>query len=382
MIVSRRLILACVFLLTLATRPAHALDPTRHISQYGHSAWRIQDGFLGATPNAIAQTADGYLWIGTATGLVRFDGVRFVPWTPPGGQPLPSSNIYSLLAARDGSLWIGTYAGLSHWVNEHLITYQAGRGAIVAILEDRYGTVWISRTGSSDQAGPLCQVIGTGMRCYGKADGIPVSDNEGGPLVEDTAGNLWTSGSTTLVHGKPGSFNTYSLSGLKPTEGMFNVGGLAANPDGSLWVGLGFPGPGLGLQQLLHGVWKPLVTPDLDGSTLAVHTLFLDRKNALWIGTDNGIYRVHEGQVDSFRTADGLSSDTINGFYEDREGNLWIATSKGMTCFVICGWLPSRVVKDSTRRKSIRCSPRAMGRSGSAAIVRCQRFIRTACLPF
>ena len=77
MIVSRRLILCCLFLLTVATQPAHALDPTRRIAQYGHTAWRIQDGFLGASPKAIAQTADGYLWIGTEAGLVRFDGVRF-----------------------------------------------------------------------------------------------------------------------------------------------------------------------------------------------------------------------------------------------------------------------------------------------------------------
>ena len=171
------------------------------------------------------------------------------------------------------------------------------------------------------------------MRCYGKADGIPDSYNDGGPLVEDTGGNLWKGGSTTLVHGKPGSFNTYTLSALKPTQGMANVMGLAANPDGSLWVGLGFPGPGLGLQQLLRGVLKPFVTPDFDGSTLAVSTLFLDRKNTLWVGTFNGMYRVHERQVDSFRSVDGLSGDMIRGFFEDREGNLWVATSKGIDMF-------------------------------------------------
>jgi len=60
-----------------------AVDPGRYISQYGHTAWRIQDGFLGGAANAIAQTTDGYLWIGTQAGLLRFDGIRFVPWTPP-----------------------------------------------------------------------------------------------------------------------------------------------------------------------------------------------------------------------------------------------------------------------------------------------------------
>jgi ligand-binding sensor domain-containing protein len=124
MIVSRRLILPCLCLLMFAPRQVHALDPTRQISQYGHTAWRIQDGFLGAKPSAIAQTADGYLWIGTQAGLVRFDGVRFVPWTSPGGKQLPSPAVWSLLAARDGSLWIGTTAGLSHLVNDDLINYQ------------------------------------------------------------------------------------------------------------------------------------------------------------------------------------------------------------------------------------------------------------------
>jgi signal transduction histidine kinase/ligand-binding sensor domain-containing protein len=334
MIVSRRLILSCVFLLTVATRPAHALDPTRHISQYGHTAWRIRDGYLGASPNAIAQTADGYLWIGTNAGLVRFDGVRFVPWTPPSGRQLPSPAVYSLLAARDGSLWIGTLAGLSHWVNQDLINYQAGRGMIVSILEDRNGTVWISRTRPSDDAGILCQVIGTGMRCHGKADGIPASDNEGGALIEDAAGNLWIGGSTGIVQGKSGAFTAYTLSGLTSTTGVDGVLSLAANPDGSLWVGTEGTGPGLGLQQLDRGVWKPFVIPGLDGSTLDVHALFLDRENALWIGTwTQGIYRVHGHEVDRFRSADGLSGDSVYRFHQDREGNLWLVTTKGIDMF-------------------------------------------------
>ena len=318
----------------VATRPAHALDPTRHISQYGHTAWSVRDGFLGAMPNAIAQTADGYLWIGTVGGLVRFDGVRFVAWTPPGGKQLPSPHVLSLRAARDGSLWIGTLAGLSHWVNQDLINYQSGRGRIVSILEDHNAMIWITRVAPSDGGGPLCQVVGTGMRCHGKAEGVPASYNDGGPLVEDAAGQLWMGSTTTLVHGKPGSFSAYTLSALKATEGMQGVAGLAANPDGSLWVGTLPSGPGLGLQQMVRGVWKPSVLPGLDGSTLAVSTLFLDRDNALWIGTaQQGIYRIHGQNVDSFRGTDGLSGDAVFAFFQDREGNLWVATSKGLDMF-------------------------------------------------
>ncbi len=332
MIVFRRLILPCLFLLAIATRPAHALDPTRHISQYGHTSWRIRDGFLGAMPNVIAQTADGYLWIGTVAGLVRFDGVRFVAWTPPGGKQLPSPTVWSLLAARDGSLWIGTQAGLSHWVNGDLMNYQAGRGLISSIVEDRNGTIWITRTRPLDDAGCLCQIIGTGMRCYGKADGIPFA--EGGTLVEDAEGNLWIGASTGLVRWKPGSFNAYTPSGLKSNENLAGVLALAASPDGSLWTGMAVTGPGLGLQQLIQGLWKPFVTSELDGSTLAVGVLFVDRENALWVGsTKQGIYRVRGRQVDHFRSADGLSSDSIYQFYEDREGSLWVATTKGIDMF-------------------------------------------------
>ena len=93
---------------------AHCLECVAALSwcgQYAHTAWTIRDGFLKGGVRSIAQTSDGYLWLVTEFGLVRFDGVRAVPWTPPSGQSLPSTNIRSLLAARDGTLWIGTLEG-------------------------------------------------------------------------------------------------------------------------------------------------------------------------------------------------------------------------------------------------------------------------------
>jgi ligand-binding sensor domain-containing protein len=85
------------------------------VSQYTHTAWKVSDGFTQGAILAIAQTPDGYLWLGTEFGLYRFDGVRAVPWRPPAGQELPSQYIYSLLVARDGSLWIGTDGGAASW---------------------------------------------------------------------------------------------------------------------------------------------------------------------------------------------------------------------------------------------------------------------------
>jgi ligand-binding sensor domain-containing protein len=90
-----------------------ALNPALDLSQYAHTAWKIRDGFPKGIINSIAQTPDGYLWLGTEFGLIRFDGNRAVPWQPPQGQNLGSSDIRALLTARDGTLWIGTAKGLA-----------------------------------------------------------------------------------------------------------------------------------------------------------------------------------------------------------------------------------------------------------------------------
>src|ERR1700688_4592685 len=94
-------------------RCVFALDPSLDINQYAHTAWRTSEGFFKGTITSIAQTPDGYLWLGTEFGLLRFDGVRYVPWQPPLGEHLPGSYIRSLLAARDGRLWISAAKGLA-----------------------------------------------------------------------------------------------------------------------------------------------------------------------------------------------------------------------------------------------------------------------------
>jgi signal transduction histidine kinase/ligand-binding sensor domain-containing protein len=319
-----------LLLLLFAPGPAAAVNPERHISQYGHTAWRTQDGFFNGTPYAIKQTADGYLWIGTANGLLRFDGVRFVRWTPPPGKQLPSSVIGGLLAARDGSLWIGTMRGLSHWTGKDLVNYPA-KVVMIPIAEDENGTIWVARAAVADGGGALCQVNNTAMRCYGKSDGIPEEIYTS--VTRDSAGDFWMGGNTSIVRWRPGSFQTYHINGMKPNvvPGVFD---LAPAPDGSLWVGMGVSGPGWGLQQLSQGEWKPFVVPGFDSSTLKVHRLLMDRQNALWVGTlGHGIYRIYSGQVEHFDSSEGLSGDTISKFFEDKEGNLWVSTDKGLDCF-------------------------------------------------
>src|SRR5262245_28073132 len=80
-------------IMLLACRCAFALDPSLDISQYAHRSWKVREGFAKSSIGPIAQTPDGYLWLGTESGLLRFDGVRAVPWQPQGGEHLPSNYI-------------------------------------------------------------------------------------------------------------------------------------------------------------------------------------------------------------------------------------------------------------------------------------------------
>src|SRR6202451_46589 len=310
---------------------ATALDPGLQISQYAHTAWRMQDGAFSGAPHVITQTTDGYLWIGTEAGLVRFDGVRFVPWTPPKGKQLPSLRIFSLKGASDGSLWIGTGSGLAHWNNEELVSYPTGR-YVESILQDPMGKIWLTRSHVQDDKGALCEIADNALRCHGLSEGIPFTFASA--LLRDDLGNFWIGGSPGLCRWKPGSAQTYLLRALQVAPGFAGVSAIARGPNGTLWVGIVRAGKDLGLRQLVQGTWKDYVVPGVDGSTLEVTDLLMDRDNALWIGTLNQeIYRVHDGKADHFRSTDGLSSDSVYSFYEDHEGDLWVVTSRGIDRF-------------------------------------------------
>jgi signal transduction histidine kinase/ligand-binding sensor domain-containing protein len=326
-----RLPLLWLLISLFVSSPARAVDPNNHISQYAHTAWRIQDGMFDGNPRVLAQTTDGYVWIGTTAGLVRFDGVRFVPWAPPDGEKLPSQRINSLLGGTDGSLWIGTAVGLSRWQNNQLTNYQDQRGVVTAIVEDADATIWINLSLSATK-NPLCKVDTSGMRCYGTADGIPPGAYWA--LAKDRQGNFWIGREQGLglIRWRPDSHDVYPLKAQKNTDA--SVSSIAVQTDGSLWTGIDVRGPGLGLQRFVDGIWKPFLSIELDGSKVSVITLLLDRENALWVGTTkNGVYRIYRDKVDHFGSAEGLSSDYVYKLFEDREGNVWVATTKGIDNF-------------------------------------------------
>jgi ligand-binding sensor domain-containing protein/two-component sensor histidine kinase len=322
----RTSIAAAAIALALSPRPTFALDPNLRITQYRHTAWRVQEGAFGGAPNAIAQTSDGYIWIGTDSGLVRYDGVRFVPWSGPAGGGSVGAPVYSLLGSSDGALWIGTATRLLRWKNNTLNEYRLGR--INSILEDRRHRIWVARSRVADSRGGLCQATGDEPRCIGGEHGMGLPYAQ--TLSEDTRGNLWVGSSSQLMKWHDGSFESYFRKELAPFQALNSVSGVAAGADGSVWAAI--PRKGLGLFHIVDGLAGKVKPEGADSER--IESPFVDRDGSLWMGTPrDGIYRMYGGRVDRFRGEDGLSSNAVTAFFQDREGNLWVATSKGLDCF-------------------------------------------------
>jgi signal transduction histidine kinase/ligand-binding sensor domain-containing protein len=330
-----RAFLSVVTILTvsLAASPAlQALDPSRQVSQYRHTAWRLADGDFNGAPAVLAQTLDGYLWIGTDTGLIRFDGVRFVPWTPPAGQHLLDPRIFSLLGAHDGSLWIGTGFSIARWKDGQLTNYPRVGGRIEAIAEDAQGTIWLARTHMADTMGPVCSLRSDQLRCYTGAEGIPFPNAL--QLANSGPGRLWIAGYSELCRWKPGSAEIFFPNLTHRPEGYPLFKSLAVAPDGSVWAAIDKSGKSLELEHFENGVWKTHTYPDIKFDSSDVTALFIDRGNDLWIGSAHfGVFRVRGDTVDHFDRTDGLSSDSVTSFFQDREGTLWVATSAGIDNF-------------------------------------------------
>ena len=147
-----RNIVALIALALLCPAEALALDPAKALTQFTHSAWLMEDGLPQNSIKAIAQTADGYLWLATQAGLVRFDGVRFTVFNTANTPALININVMALLAARDGSLWIGTYGGgVTRLKDGTFTTYTTHDGlahdVVFTLCEDRNRNVWIGTHG-------------------------------------------------------------------------------------------------------------------------------------------------------------------------------------------------------------------------------------------
>jgi signal transduction histidine kinase/ligand-binding sensor domain-containing protein len=315
----RRITLVALGLLLALSRCVYALDPSLDVNQYAHTSWKVSEGFSKGLLRSITQTADGYLWIGTEFGLVRFDGVSAVPWEPPAGQYLRNSDIRSLKGARDGTLWIGTFTGLASWKDGKLTHYPELDGQVIeTLLEDRQGTIWVG--GWAPSVGRLCRIQSGNTQCLGD-DGRFGSGVTA--MFEDSGGNLWAGATNGLWRWQPGPPSMYQMP--DPENRIYS---LAETEDGGILVA-----KTSGITKLRNGKTEAYSLPA--GLQFAPHTMLRDQNGGLWIGAlrDRGLLHIHEGRTDWFSQADGLSGESVNSLFEDREGNIWVATTDGLDRF-------------------------------------------------
>jgi len=308
-----------------------ALDPRLSISQYAHTAWTFRDGLSTGNIFSMAQTPDGYFWLGGEFGIFRFDGVRAVPWQAPAGQELPEKFAFQLVSARDGTLWIGTFSGLASWDDVKLTRHPEFADRFVqSLFADREGTVWAATRSGVGAYARLCAMRRDSSQCFGDDGSLgktvwTISDDRSGVLRIGTDSGIW--------RWKPGPPR-------RETTEPRDVSGLVETEDGHILASTFASG----LMQLdgrvgAHPVPYPLRLPmgwtrPLSDRELSASTPLRDRNGGLWIGTsEHGLVHLYNGRTDVFTKADGLSGDIVNCLFEDREGNVWVCTTGGIDRF-------------------------------------------------
>ena len=322
-----------------------AIEPEDISTQYTITSWTEKDGIASSSIRVVAQDHDGYLWLATHSGLVRFDGIRLVQWTPRDGSRLPSDDLFALRIARDRSIWIGHggIGGVTRIRNGELSHFRPSPDGlfdsfVFALLEDRTGAVWAGGLGG------LARFDGNRWERIGDLRNLP--DQSVFSLYEDHAGTLW-------VGTAAGVFRRSATDAVfEPVTALaFRVDDFSGDVDPRLFV----THPRLGFQMIdVHtraaaGVGAP---NDLRGA----RRLLRDRQGDLWIGTrGQGVFRVrHAGgsramTIEHLGTDDGLSANSVGSMFEDREGNIWIGTSFGLNRLSKNSIIPVDSVKGELR---------------------------------
>jgi diguanylate cyclase (GGDEF)-like protein len=313
-------ITACLIVLLLANG-AFALDPRRALTQARLSVWTSDAGLPQNTIEAIVQTRDGYLWMGTEEGLVRFDGTRFVVSDRQSAPALRSAFVSSLFESADGTLWIGTYGGGLARLRQGRI--EAFHPELLGF--DRIRTIHAANgvLFAATAGGGLLRIDGERVRRFTTRDGLPV--DRIWTVIGDGADGLWvaTHGGG-VVRWRDGAVRQRITS----REGLPNdfARTILRDPDGTLWIGT----DGGGLAEWRDGAIVRVVTTRDGLPSNLIRSLRRDRDGSLWIGTDGGLARWRDRRAETLGVADGLPSPTIRTVIEDREGSLWVGTTGGL----------------------------------------------------
>jgi ligand-binding sensor domain-containing protein/two-component sensor histidine kinase len=302
---------------------ARALDPRKPLSQYTHTIWQTDSGLPQNTVHRIIQAHDGYIWLATDGGLVRFDGIEFTVFDNKNTPAIKSNQIRDIFEDSQGNLWLSTPQGLIREKDKKFTAFTAAEGlssgAVLSTFGDRSGSIWIVTTGglNSYRDGKFTQ--------YSIQNGLASDSIE--TMIEDRQGSIWIGSSAGLTRFKDGVFTNYKdLAGTRTSVRV-----LMEDTRGRIWIGTpaglyALSGDAISVYTVLNGL-----------SNDTIESLAEDVSGRIWVGTLNGVNRIDAAdehpKVTVFSAAEGLPSNRIESIYQDREGSLWVSTEAGVARF-------------------------------------------------
>ncbi len=320
--------LAALLLIGFQTSVGRA-QSHKTIAQYVYQNWQVRDGLPQNSINTIAQSGEGYIWLGTKSGIIRFDGVDFKLFDRHTTPELKNDEITKLLPAEDGGLWVGTNGGwLLHYVDGAFTPAPPDKGletaSVWALFKDANRGVWVGTNGS-----------GVIRLMDGKLSRFDHDDNLSNEFVwsfcQGAGDTIWAGTDGGGVNAiTPHGISRLSLVGTQQEEYILTT---YADREGALW----FAVAGYGLVRLKGG--KRTVFTLRDGlPDLVIWAVLEDRKGNLWIGTEGGLAILSKnGKINAFTEKDGLAGSSISSLYEDAEGNIWAGTRDGGLCRFLDG---------------------------------------------
>jgi len=300
---------ACAALALLVGAPAGlAVEPSTPLANLSRQVWAMESGLPQNTVQALVQTRDGFVWLGTEAGLVRFDGIAFQVFDRNSSPSVPGNDVCCLLQTQDGGLWVGASEGLARWKDGEIRVYTTREGLpgnrIRALAEGSGGELWVfTDEGRARLSGDKFVAAG---------------DWRGGTAI--TA--VTAKGSSEFEVNPPASGGepwrkSAEKAGL-PKDGIQFVAAL--NRETNAFAGKNE-------LAVLHGervVARLTTGREMPGNRIQV--LLADREGSLWIGTDDGLARWADGKMERLPMTDPLASASVLSLMEDREGNLWVGT--------------------------------------------------------
>ncbi len=338
------------------------LQPATPLTDYARQSWVMENGLPQDTVHSLLQTRDGFLWLGTEAGLVRFDGSGFAVFDRNSIPALPSGDIRCMLETHDGGLWIGTSEGLAQWKDGKVATFGTRNGlpgeSVRALTETSGGVLWVwTDLGVARQEGKEFIAATTANGLPGGVITSWTTDGSGGLWIASTQGAAvfrdggWTGMVPPLRSSAPASQDGPYEIARGPAGGVL----LASNEGvfafaAGRWTEVAPPGAALQggesfLESLPQGelamasasrlsvvrggrvVEQFNAAREIPGTRIQV--LFVDRAGYLWIGTNSGLARLVDGKLQRLAVTDPLASASILALMEDREGNVWVGTETG-----------------------------------------------------